>query len=119
MTGGAGFLWYVYPTETALLIQTTLGVSSYTAAVIIFGLMLLSGGGCLATFCIINVKDYYRTHPRKTKAIVSLSFRVIMAISGAMIAIGYTSLAVVMGIYYQAMTNFGVVFFGTLIFSAF
>ena len=63
-TVGAGVLLYVYPSETAQMIQSVLGVSSYRAAETIAVLTVLGVTLPTAAFVLINVRDYwFRRHP--------------------------------------------------------
>ena len=116
MTVSAGFLWYVYPSETASIIHTVLGVSNYTAAMIFFGLMVFGGGGCFVAFLLVNLRDYYRTHPSETKAKLNLSARVTAVGGGFTIAVGYTLVLLVMALY-SSGTPTANAFIGTLTFS--
>lgn len=114
---GGATLGYLYPTETAQIFETLLGVTAYTAAKIILILTVLSVGVPIGIFIFINVRDYYRRNPQRTRRDLRAGAWTLMIVVALVLGSAYTLLLVVMILYSVHATYLGVVFAGVISFS--
>lgn len=116
---GGTALAYLYPTETTAIIESTLGVSAYTAAEIIITLTAIGVVVLLFLFAAINIRDYYRRNPTKTVRVFRRSLWGALAVVGSFMAISMGFLSVLLTALYTGLTLLGAAFVSTTIFTTF
>jgi len=83
----------------------------------VYFVLIIGVGALLGGFSISIVRNYYNKNPDKVRRIARRTMLGLIALCSLGIAVGYSSVAIVLSAYWMSMTAFGALLYGTLLFS--